>query len=132
MDLGPFIYRVCADGIAAAKGKYPRRDQADKLRGAIEGFELCRGIEHADHLLEALHQANARAIAAVAEEAADHRRWTCRVAEIEWVCNVVSAALVARGRQSLGPLWPTASAMLATADILGIRQGGVWRIRGAG
>src|SRR5262245_17635370 len=107
MDLGPFINRVCADGIAAAKARYPRPDEAEQLKGSIEGFELCQGIEHADHLLEALHQANARAIAAEVEEASDHARWTCRVARIEWVCNVVSAALVTHGHASLGPLWPT-------------------------
>jgi hypothetical protein len=130
MDLGPFINRVCADGIAAATAEHARAHQADELRGSLEGFELCQGIEHTDHLLEALHQANARAIAAVAEEAADRRRWTCRVATIEWVCNVVSAGLVAHGQAPLGPLWPTASAMLATANILGVKQGRVWRIRG--
>jgi hypothetical protein len=130
MDLGPFINRVCADGIAAAKDTYARSDRAHELRGSIEGFELCQGIEHTDHLLEALHQANARAIAAVADEVADHARWTGRVTKIEWVCNVVSAAMVAHGLPSLGPLWPTASAMLATANILGVRQGRVWRIRG--
>src|SRR5262245_60348172 len=122
MDLGPLINRVCADGIAEASATYTRREEADELQGAIEGFELCQGIEHTDHLLEALHQANARAIAAVADEAADQARWTCRVAKIEWVCNVVSAALVAHGQEALGPLWPTASAMLRTASILGVRH----------
>ena len=130
MELGPFINRVCAGGIAAARAQHARPHQADELRGSIEGFELCQGIEHTDHLLEALHQANARAIAAVTDEAADHRRWTCRVAKIEWVCNVVSAGLTAHGQAPLGPLWPTASAMLAAANILGVKQGRVWRIRG--
>jgi hypothetical protein len=129
MDIGPFIYRVCADGMAAARESYSPIDQADTLRGAVEGFELCQGIEHADHLLEALHQANARAVEAMAEEATDQARWTTRVAKIEWVCDVVSAALVAHGLQSLGPLWPTGPAMIKTADLLTVRQGRLWRLR---
>ena len=130
MDLGPFIDRVCAEGITAAKAAYSGPDDADKLNGSIEGFELCQGIEHTEHLLEALHKANARAIQSVADQAADHWRWSCRVDKIEWVCNVVSAALVAHGLQSLGPLWPTGPAMLQTARILGVKHGRVWRIRG--
>jgi hypothetical protein len=129
MELGPFVNRVCADGIAAARADLSRLEQADELRGSIEGFELCGGIEHDYHLLEALHLSNVRALEALAEEAGDYRRWSCRFARIEWVCDVVSAALVAHGLSSLGPLWPTAPAMLAAAEILGVRQGRVWRIR---
>jgi hypothetical protein len=130
MDLGPFVNRVCADGIAAARSGLARLDQADELKGSIEGFELCWGIEDGYHLLEALHQSNARALEALAGEADDYRRWSCRFARIEWVCDVVSAALVAHGLASLGPLWPTAPAMIEAAQILGTRQGRVWRIRG--
>jgi hypothetical protein len=130
MDLGPFIDRVCAEGIAAAKVGYARPQDADKLKGSIEGFELCQGVEHTEHLLEALHLANARALEAVADQAADHWCWCCRVAKIEWVCNVVSAALVVHGLKSLGPLWPTGAAMLKAADMLGVKQGRIWRIRG--
>src|SRR5262245_11259428 len=130
MDLGPFINRVCADGIAAARAGYARLDQAEELIGSIEGYELCWGGEDGYNLLEALHQSNARAIEALASETDDYRRWRCRFAGIEWVCDVVSAALVAQGLPSLGPLWPTAPAMLEAAGILGTRQGRVWRIRG--
>jgi hypothetical protein len=130
MDLGPFINRVCADGIAAAKADCAPSSHGGSLKGSIEGFELCIGIEHTDHLLEALHQANARAIQALADQAADYGRWSSRVARIEWVCNMVSAALVAHGEQPLGPLWPTAEAMLGMAGILGVKHGRVWRIRG--
>ena len=129
MDLGGFINRVCADGIAAAKAHYSRPDQADKLKGSIEGYELCQGIEHTDHLMEALHKANARAMKAFGDQADDYWRWSCRVAVIEWVCNVVSAAFVANGFQALGPRWPTGHAMIKTANILGARQGRAWRIR---
>jgi len=130
MDLGPFINRVCADGIAAARAGYARLDQAQELKGSIEGFELCWGIEDGYHLLEALHQSNARALEALAEGAGDYRRWSCRFDRIEWVCDVVSAALVAQGLGSLGPLWPTAPAMLEAAGILGTKQGRARRIRG--
>jgi hypothetical protein len=130
MDLGPFIDRVCADGIADARVSFAHAGAADQLRGAIEGFELCQGIEHAEHLLEALHQANARAMEALADEAKDYRRWRCRADNIEWVCNVVSAARVAHGLPSLGPLWPTGAAMLKTASLVGVKQGRVWRLPG--
>jgi hypothetical protein len=130
MDLGPFINRVCADGMAAARARLTRLDQADELKGSIEGFELCLGIEDGYHLLEALHLSNARALEALADEARDRRRWSGRFARIEWVCDVASAALVAQGEPSLGPLWPTAQAMVEAAGILGTRQGRAWRIRG--
>jgi hypothetical protein len=130
MDLGPFIDRVCADGIAEARTSYRRPGRAGELRGALEGFELCRGIEHACHLLEALHQANARAVEALVDEGPDYGRWSSRAGKIEWVCDVVSAALVARGRTSLGPLWPTLPATREAARILRRRRGRVWRMRG--
>ena len=129
MDIGPFIYRVCADGMAAARERYAPTDRADRLRGALEGFELCQGIEHAGHLLEALHQANARAVEAMAEQAPDRSRWIARVAKIEWVCDVVSAALVAHGLEPLGPLWPTGPAMLKAADLLAAKHGRLRPIR---
>jgi len=129
MDLGPFIDRVCAVGMAVARASYPRSDQSERLKGCIEGFEICQGIEHADHLLEALHQANARAIEAFADQATDYRRWNCRAAGIEWVCDVVSAALVAHGLRSLGPLWPTPPAMRESASILGVKHGRTGHIR---
>jgi hypothetical protein len=128
MDLCWFINRVCADGIATAKACYSRPNQADRLQGAIEGYELCQGIEHTDHLMEALHKANARAMQAFGDQADDYSRWSCRVSEIEWVCDVVSAAFIAKGFQPLGPLWPTVRAMIKAASILGTRQGRVWRI----
>jgi hypothetical protein len=123
MDLGWFINRICADGIAAARASYSSPNQADKLRGSIEGYELCQGIEHTDHLMEALHKANARAMQAFGDQADDYRRWSSRVAVIEWVCNVVSAGFVAKGFQPLGPRWPTGRAMIKSAKILGARQG---------
>jgi hypothetical protein len=132
MDLGPFIDRVCAEGIATANAAYSRPEDADRLRGAIEGFELCQGIEHTEHLLEALHKANARAIEAAVDQAPDHWRWSCRADRIEWVCNAVSAALVAHGLPSLGPLWPTSPAMLQAERLLGVKHGRVWRMRGWG
>jgi len=128
MDLGWFINRVCADGILAAKAYYSRSNQADKLKGSIEGYELCQGIEHTDHLMEALHKANERAMLAFADQADDYGRWRSRVAVIEWVCNVVSAAFVVKGLQPLGPRWPTGRAMIKSANILGARQGRAWRI----
>jgi hypothetical protein len=129
MDLCWFIDRVCADGIVAARAFYARPNQADRLQGAIEGYELCQGIEHTDHLMEALHKANARAMQALGDQAYDYRRWSSRVCEIEWVCNVVSAAFVTKGFPPLGPLWPTVRAMIKAANILGTKHGRVWRIR---
>jgi hypothetical protein len=129
MDLGWFINRICADGIAAARAYYASPNEADKLKGSIEGYELCQGIEHTDHLMEALHKANARAMQAFGEQADDYWRWSSRVAVIEWVCNVVSAGFVAKGFQPLGPRWPTGRAMIKSATILGARQGRTRRIR---
>lgn len=120
MLLGQLIDRICADGIEAVRADYVRPDQADKLKGAIEGFELCQGITSAEHLLEALDKANARAQEAF--EASDYWRWRCRAAEIDWVCNVVSAAMVANGMKSLGSIWPTCRGMMKAAEILGVKE----------
>ena len=120
-----FLNRVIDDGIAAARDSYAT--DPHKQRGAVEGFEACRG-KRPDELAELLTEANRRSNAArelvhnsnehdVAAQSYWHVR--CYAAEVEWVCNVVSCALQNEGRPTI--VIPTARAFRKAAEILGVR-----------
>lgn len=129
MEYDAFLERVIADGLAAAKRDYA--DRAEKLTGAIAGFEACRGKDMLE-LTRLLRSARDRTRELLAELRLDdtvavprHNRpllryWEarCYEAEIEWVCNVVSAALHTQRLPTI--VTPTARGMLKAADILGV------------
>jgi len=113
MDYQTFLERVIAEGIEGAEEDYAH----DKLKreGSIEGFEACRGLQP-DRLLELLGSASDATSEAYCNQADDYWRIRCREAEIEWVCNVVSAMLVAQGIKPIVP--PTARGTMKAASIL--------------
>lgn len=99
MNLTEFTDRVINQGIEAARNDY--KDSPDRLRGALAGFEACRG-KNVGELVELLQRANQEV------QEAFHRAnsgnggynyWEIRSreAEIEWVCNVVSSLLAQNG-----------------------------------
>lgn len=114
-----FVNRVVADGIAAARESYARPNQLDKLNGAIDGFNACRGLDAAG-LSDLLLQANVEADQARSRKVHDFWYWRCRAAEVEWVANVLSAARLDTGLPVLVP--PTARGMLKATEILGVRR----------
>jgi hypothetical protein len=118
MNLLEFLNKIIDDGIEAAKKDY--KDKPHKLEGAVAGFEVCRGKTSVE-LLELLRGANV----AITTAAVDHipltEYWTkrCYAAEIEWVCNCLSAALLNQGQEPLIPV--TTRGFMKAAQVLGVQ-----------
>jgi hypothetical protein len=117
MTYADFLTRVIEDGRDAAKGDYREPRDRHKLQGSLHGFEDCRGLAPAQ--LSLLYD--------IATQDAERRRdgplntywyYRCRAAEIEWVLNCVSAALVNEGGPPIRAWMPTARAMMKAAEIL--------------
>jgi len=123
MNYDEFLSRVIDEGIEAVKEDYKGDTPAKKRKreGSVKGFEECRGklpMELSDLFLEA----NRKTQQAYRDQGDDYWYWRCREAEIEWVCNVVSAAMENSGTRGIVPV--TASGMRKAASILGV-EGGV-------
>jgi hypothetical protein len=114
MNMTEFIETVISRGIAAAKKDYDKPEQSDKLKGSLEGFELCRG-KNPKQLEELLAAARNDTIEAHRNQATDYWVIRCREVEIEWVCNVVSAVLANQGFQPI--VATTARGVLMANDI---------------
>jgi hypothetical protein len=119
MDYDAFLTRVIDEGIEAVKKDYPGSTPAKKMKreGSIEGFEACRGLKP-DELKDLLHDASKTVQVAYREQSDDYWRIRCREAEIEWVCNVMGAMMVAQGLRPIVP--PTARGTMKAAAILGV------------
>jgi len=68
--------------------------------------------------------ANDRTKKAYSDQTDDYWYWRCRSAEIEWVCNVVSAILFRLGYKPLLPDQPTVRAMEKLANVI-VKSDGV-------
>lgn len=120
MNFETFLSRVIKEGIEAAKGDYTRLDQKTKLKGSIAGFEACRGKSPIE-LGKLLKEADAKTTAHMREERDDVEGYwevRCFAAGVEWVCNVVSSALVNQGLPEIIP--PTARGVMKAASIIGV------------
>lgn len=119
MNLIEFTDRAINQGIEAAREDY--KDSPDRLRGSLAGFEACRG-KNPGELAELLIQANRDTMAAFHQASSgdgsgNYWEIRCREAEIDWVCNVVSAILVQDGQPPIVPV--TAGGMILAAKIMG-------------
>ena len=112
-----FLARVIDDGIAAARHDYAEPRNAQKLAGAIAGFEACRGLDPLQ-ILDALIDANARADQAFRDRSDDYWFHRCFALEVEWVANCLSAVLMNEGRPTIIP--PTARGVFKAAQIIGV------------
>lgn len=110
-----FLKRVVDDGIEAARKDYSKPEDALRLKGSLAGFEACRGREPME-LAKLLEGARKDTVDAHREEAENYWEVQCREAEIEWVCNVVSAAFANSGFPVIVP--PTVRAAFAANRIL--------------
>lgn len=115
MNWDDFVNQIVERGIQAVKRDYTRPDQKSLLDGSIAGFEACRdksAVELAKILsdLRGPHGVNQSDI------------WYSRGFnnEVEWVCNVVSAALFNQGLPVI--IQPTARGMQTAAGILGVKE----------
>lgn len=112
------LERVIKDGIEAVMADYDRADEEDKRDGAVKGFNDCRG-KTPEQLVELLVEAEQRAnVARRDPENDNYWYWCCRALEVEWVCNVVSAAL----RMPLASHLPTARGAMKAAEIVGVAE----------
>jgi hypothetical protein len=116
MEYEKFLTKVIDDGIEAAKKSYATRP--DKLRGAVAGFESCRG-KSPEELRAALESARKATMVARVCKADNYWEVRCFEAEIEWVCNVVSAAMASQNAPTI--VSPTARGLMKAADVLGVR-----------
>ena len=129
MSYEEFLNRIIDDGIEAAKTDYCRPSQQNKLEGSIAGFEACRkktaGQCHVEGVVVALADLLAEARKATLdahmrrEESEEYWRIRCYEAEVEWVCNCVSAVLINENRPCIIP--PTARGVMKAAEIVGVR-----------
>lgn len=121
MDFDAFLTRVIDEGIAAAFRDYARPQDRDKQNGAVAGFETCRGLDPEG--LRVLLERSA-ATREAARRIAHPRYWMFAglCAEVEWVCNVVSALLVNDGHSPLASHLPTARGVMKAAEIVGVRE----------
>lgn len=123
MDYRQFLARVIDDGIEAVKKDYAgdSPEQTQKREGSIQGFQECRErLPGSLYLL--LNEANKEAHEKHAEQAEDYWYWRCRAAEVEWVCNVVSALLVNEGCLPVASHFPTARGAMKAAEIVGVAE----------
>jgi hypothetical protein len=110
---------IVDDGITEVQLVYTKPNQRIKCEGALDAFERCRGRTDSQ-LLELLEKSRHETSAARLVEADNY--WYLRYFElqVEWVLNVLSAAMWARGEVPLIP--PTARALAKAADILGVLE----------
>ncbi len=117
MTLQAFLDRVIDDGIKACRESY--KDDPPKRDGAVAGFNSCRGktvLELRKHLELARGSThNAHRL-----ESINYWVVRCFELEVEWVCNVVSAALQNEGLDVI--VIPTARGYMKAAEILGVRD----------
>lgn len=115
MNYNDALTKIIDIGIEAAKRDYARQVQVQKRNGSLQGFGECCGLS-VEGLAALLGNADARADIARRDQAADYWYWRCRQAEIEWVCNVISAMLMNEGLPVI--IQPTARGLLMADRIL--------------
>ncbi len=90
MEYEQFLTKIIDDGIAAATKSYASRP--DKLKGAVAGFEACRG-KSPEELKSELESAGKATKMARICRADNYWEVRCFEAEVEWVMNCVGAAM---------------------------------------
>jgi hypothetical protein len=116
MTLKALLDRVVNDGIKACRESY--KNDEKKRDGAIAGFEACRN-KTIFELRQQLHLAANLADIARAVDRENYWYHRCKHAEIEWVCNVVSACLQNQKLDTI--VIPTARGFLKAAEIVGLK-----------
>jgi hypothetical protein len=119
MRYDEFLLLTIEDGIEAARLDYARPEQQQKRDGSILGFEECRDRDPLK-LAALLQDAQAMTRRKRGEHATDYWYWRCREAEIEWVCNVVSAICLSQGLPPI--ITPTVRGMKKALEVLGVQQ----------
>jgi hypothetical protein len=117
-----FLAKVIEDGVEAAKKDYTRPAQQCKLHGSLAGFEICKEkgmVELKAILKEAQEASFEMSFGGSPDMKVDAETYwfkKCYEAEIEWVCNVVSAMMLNHGVRPI--VRPTARGVQKAAEIL--------------
>ena len=119
MDFQEFLTQVIDEGIEATKVSYACPEQQYKLQGSIAGFEACRG-RNTDELRELLAATATATQDARRRKAFNYWWYRCYEAEVEWVCNCVSALLHYSSMDTI--VRPTSRGLMKMAKILGIKE----------
>ena len=117
MYLAEALNFIIDDGIESVRESFKDPKDSLKLRGSIRGFGDCRGLGLSDlsDFLKAAPQTTY-----LHRQHVDYVFWRYRELQIEWVCNVLSAILMANGRPTLRH--PTLRGMLKAVEIIGISE----------
>lgn len=128
MNYDEFLTAVIERGIKGAKLDYEKKPS--KLKGAVDGFTACRGKDPAmlkELLRRARQYTNGAKVSRRTKDAVTSDRYweiRCFELEVEWVCNCVSVLLMNNGGDGKDVIVPpTARAVIAVADIVGVREG---------
>lgn len=114
MDYDKFLNRLIDEGLVAAQDEY--KHQPEHLNGAVAGFEACRGRRPHD-LASLLAMAREETAQAYWRQDAGYWRSRCYEAEVEYVCNCVSAMQVIQGHPAI--LAPTTIGFVRASEVLG-------------
>ncbi len=117
MNYKKLIDTIVANGIKAAKRDYKRKNQKAILKGSIAGFKAClgKGILELAMLLKEAKEKTTKARGKKLDKYWEARGFEL---EVEWVCNVVSAALMNEKKPTI--ITPTARGVISAADIVGV------------
>lgn len=117
MTYEDFLNKIIDDGIEECKIAYA--DQTYKLRGCLEGFNACRGKNDVE--LSELLTAASEQVGKAYGKGNPGPYWQTRMklAQIEFVCNVVSAVLMNNQKKPI--IAPTAIGMQKAASILRVQ-----------
>lgn len=118
MTYEEFLSHIIERGIASAKASYA--NDKVKLKGAIEGFELCRG-RSPDAIKKLLDETNDTCNKA--RDGGTPAYWHARYRQlqVEWVANVLSAGLMSNGHPVI--ITPTTRGVILASEILGVAGG---------
>lgn len=118
MRFQDFLRRVIEESIKNCKEDFARRTATYKteLPASVAGLEACRD-KSPPQLAQLLERARKVNQIAYRQQTDINRYWqvTAFMAEVEWVCNVVSVVLINQGIAYLVP--PTTSAVILASRI---------------
>jgi hypothetical protein len=121
VTLEAFLTQVIDGGVAGAQADYAGEsgNRRQMREGAVRGFEECR-LKTPAELALLLAEVQERRQKAYWEQAPDYWYWNCRAAEVEWVCNCVSAVLQNQGLPPI--ITPTGRGYMRAAEIVGVSR----------
>jgi hypothetical protein len=120
MDYDGLKNAICDDGETEVREAYVEPKDAVKLNGSLAGFAEARQTISPDDLSALLATAARDCVDAHLRDDKNYWFWRYRHLQVEWVANVVSAALYNEKKPTI--IIPTVRGLMKAADILGVRK----------